>query len=104
MGLRQSRIGLVDAVEQSGHAIVAWMHRDSGDRGGAQTVAQHGGGAPGLAPVVGGVVPASATTRRSMVTNRPDSGRFDQVVSAVTWTRTTMPSPRFAAVTIGVPS
>ena len=37
------------------------------------------------------VWPESATTRRSMSTNRPDSGRFDHVVSAVTWTRTRAP-------------
>ena len=39
-----------------------------------------------------------------MSTNRPESGRFDQVVSAVTWKRTTRPSPRRSAVMIGVPS
>ena len=42
--------------------------------------------------------------RRSMSTKRPESGRFDQVVSAVTWKRTMSPSPRLSAVTIGVPS
>ena len=44
------------------------------------------------------------TIRRSMSTNRPESGRFDQVVSAVTWKSTIRPSPRLSAVTIGVPS
>ena len=39
-----------------------------------------------------------------MSTNRPDNGRFDQVVSAVTWKRTMRPLPRGAAVTNGVPS
>ena len=46
-------------------------------------------------------VPARAVTRRSMSTNRPESGRFDQVVSAVTWKSTIRPSPRLSAVTIG---
>ena len=39
-----------------------------------------------------------------MSTNSPDRGRFDQVVSAVTWKRTIRPFPRRAAVTSGVPS
>ena len=39
-----------------------------------------------------------------MSTNSPESGRFDQVVSAVTWKRTISPLPRRAAVTSGVPS
>ena len=48
--------------------------------------------------------PALATIRRSMSTNSPDSGRLDQVVSAVTWKRTIRPLPRGPAVTSGVPS
>ena len=42
--------------------------------------------------------------RRSISTNRPDSGRFDQSELAVTWKKITCPSPRLAAVTSGVPS
>ena len=42
--------------------------------------------------------------RRSISTNRPDSGRFDQSELAVTWKNTSWPSPRLAAVTSGVPS
>ena len=42
--------------------------------------------------------------RLSMSTNAPDSGRFDQRVSAVTWNSTIMPLPRGCAVTSGVPS
>ena len=42
--------------------------------------------------------------RRSISTNRPDSGRFDQSELAVTWKKITWPSPRLAAVTSGVPS
>ena len=42
--------------------------------------------------------------RRSISTNRPDSGRFDQSELAVTWKNTTWPSPRLVAVTSGVPS
>ena len=48
--------------------------------------------------------PARSTIRRSMSTNRPESGRFDQVVSAVTWNSTIRPLPRRSAVTSGVPS
>ena len=39
-----------------------------------------------------------------MSTKSPDSGRFDQVVSAVTWKSTIRPLPRRPAVTSGVPS
>ena len=39
-----------------------------------------------------------------MSTKAPDSGRFDQVVSAVTWNSTIRPLPRLTAVTSGVPS
>ena len=42
--------------------------------------------------------------RRSISTNRPDSGRFDQSELAVTWKKITWPLPRLAAVTSGVPS
>ena len=42
--------------------------------------------------------------RRSISTNRPDSGRFDQSELAVTWKKISWPSPRLAAVTSGVPS
>ena len=35
----------------------------------------------------------SATSRRSMSTNRPDSGRFDQSALAVTWNSTIRPAP-----------
>ncbi len=48
--------------------------------------------------------PLNATIRRSMSTKRPDNGRFDQVVSAVTWNSTMTPLPRWSAVTSGVPS
>ena len=41
---------------------------------------------------------------RSMSTKAPDSGRFDQRGSAVTWNSTIRPLPRRAAVTSGVPS
>ena len=52
-----------------------------------------------------GATPAdSATSRRSMSTNRPDSGRFDQSALAVTWNSTIRPAPRVAWVTSGVPS
>src|SRR5688572_12890015 len=44
------------------------------------------------------------TARRSISTNRPDSGRFDQSEFAVTWNSTIQPSPRLDAVTRGVPS
>ncbi len=53
---------------------------------------------------VAGEAPAWATTRRSISTNRPEIGRFDQVVSAVTWNSTISPLPRLTAVTSGVPS
>ena len=47
----------------------------------------------------------SATSRRSMSTNRPDSGRFDQSAFAVTWNSTISPgAARRPAVTSGVPS
>ena len=46
----------------------------------------------------------SATSRRSISTNRPDSGRFDQSALAVTWNSTIRPAPRAAWVTSGVPS
>ena len=42
--------------------------------------------------------------RRSMSTNTPDSARFDQPVSAVTWNKMINPRPRFTPVTSGVPS
>ena len=42
--------------------------------------------------------------RLSMSTKAPDSGRFDQRVSAVTWNSTITPLPRRLAVTSGVPS
>ena len=42
--------------------------------------------------------------RRSMSTKVPESGRFDQLVSAVTWKRISQPLPEGAAVTSGVPS
>ena len=42
--------------------------------------------------------------RRSISTNRPESGRFDQSELAVTWKKISWPSPRLAAVTSGVPS
>ena len=47
---------------------------------------------------------ARSTTRRSMSTNRPESGRFDQSALAVTWNSTTRPLPWRSAVTSGVPS
>ena len=47
---------------------------------------------------------ASDTIRRIISTKRPEIGRFDQSVLAVTWNKTTQPSPRFSAVTSGVPS
>ena len=50
------------------------------------------------------LVPASATTRLSMSTKVPDSGKSDQRVSPVTWKRMISPLPRRAAVTSGVPS
>ena len=50
------------------------------------------------------VVPASATMRLSISTKLPDSGKFDQRVSPVTWNSTIRPLPRRAAVTSGVPS
>ena len=59
---------------------------------------------PAAASLSAGAAPARATMRRSMSTNRPESGRFDQVVSAVTWNSTISPLPRGAAVTSGVPS
>ncbi len=46
----------------------------------------------------------SVTTRRSISTNSPESGRFDQSEFAVTWNSTIKPWPCFAAVTSGVPS
>src|SRR3546814_2653035 len=46
----------------------------------------------------------SATTRRSIPTNRPLSGRLVQSALAVVWTSTSQPPPRRSAVTIGVPS
>ena len=42
--------------------------------------------------------------RLSMSTKVPESGRFDQRVSAVTWNKTMSPLPRRTAVTSGVPS
>ena len=45
-----------------------------------------------------------ATSRRSMSTNRPDSGRLDQSALAVTWNSTMRPAPRALCVTSGVPS
>ena len=42
--------------------------------------------------------------RRSISTNRPDSGRFDQSELAVTWNKMIWPSPSLRAVTSGVPS
>src|ERR1700683_3347455 len=50
------------------------------------------------------VVPARSTIRLSISTKEPDSGRFDQRVSPVTWKSTIRPLPRRAAVTSGVPS
>ena len=55
-------------------------------------------------PSVLALDPASETTRLSMSTKAPDSGRFDQRVSAVTWNSTIIPLPRGCAVTSGVPS
>ena len=46
----------------------------------------------------------SATSRRSMSTNKPDSGRLDQSALAVTWNSTMRPAPLVASVTSGVPS
>ena len=46
----------------------------------------------------------SAEMRRSISTNRPDSGRFDQSELAVTWNRMIWPSPSLRSVTSGVPS
>ena len=46
----------------------------------------------------------SATSRRSISTNRPDSGRFDQSALAVTWNSTIRPAPARRRVTSGVPS
>ena len=46
----------------------------------------------------------SSTSRRSMSTNRPDSGRLDQSALAVTWNSTTRPAPFGISVTSGVPS
>ncbi len=45
-----------------------------------------------------------STTRRSISTNRPDIGRFDQSEFAVTWKSTSWPFPCLAALTSGVPS
>src|SRR5207248_3082713 len=45
-----------------------------------------------------------STSRRSMSTNSPDSGRFDQSALPVTPNRTTRPAPCGADVTSGVPS
>ena len=46
----------------------------------------------------------SASTRSSICTNRPESGRVVQAVLAVVWTRISQPLPRRAPVTSGVPS
>ena len=46
----------------------------------------------------------NSTSRRSMSTNSPDSGRFDQSAFAVTWNSTTRPPPSGISVTSGVPS
>ena len=46
----------------------------------------------------------SADIRRSISTNRPDSGRLDQSELAVTWKRMIWPSPNLRSVTRGVPS
>ena len=69
------------------------------------------GGASAVALAVAGQrfaapppVPPRLAMRRSISTNRPDSGRFDQSELAVTWKKITWPSPRLAAVTSGVPS
>ncbi len=43
-------------------------------------------------------------TRLIISTNKPESGRFDQLALAVTWKRTTRPLPLASAVTSGVPS
>ena len=43
-------------------------------------------------------------SRSSICKNRPESGRLDQLASALTCTSTIHPSPRRAAVTSGVPS
>ena len=45
-----------------------------------------------------------ATTRRNISTKVPDRGRFDQLVSAVTWKSTSQPRPDWTADTSGVPS
>ena len=42
-------------------------------------------------------VPPRLAMRRSISTNRPDSGRFDQSELAVTWKKMSWPSPRLAA-------
>src|SRR5262249_53582 len=68
-----------------------------------------GGAPPGLVAVIGrvrwgGAVRGRQTSRGSISTKLPDSGRSDQRVSAVTWNSTIMPLPRFTAVTSGVPS
>ncbi|MEJ0018162.1 MAG: hypothetical protein WDN25_16655 [Acetobacteraceae bacterium] len=61
-------------------------------------------GASTVLSAVGATPTDSATSRRSMSTNRPDSGRFDQSALAVTWNSTTRPAPRVVCVTSGVPS
>ena len=48
--------------------------------------------------------PALWVSRSSICTKRPESGRLDQSALAVTWKRTTRPSPSWRPVTSGVPS
>ncbi len=73
-----------------------------GDRAGVSVAGALEAAAP--ASEVRGASPASATVRRSISTNRPEIGRFDHTVSAVTWNRTSRPWPSWRAVTSGVPS
>ena len=48
---------------------------------------------PSSAPASAPSPPALWVSRSSICTKRPDSGRFDQSALAVTWNRTTRPSP-----------
>ncbi len=89
------------ATSSAGRAVAV----DGGAHELAEPVQRLGRAPAGRRPAASPATPAdSATSRRSMSTNRPESGRSDQSALAVTWNSTMRPAPRGAAVTSGVPS
>src|SRR3984885_181964 len=89
----------VRAISLAGRPVAAWGGGDN-----SPYPSRVSAGARTLLSEIGATPTDNATRRRSISTNRPDSGRLDQSALAVTWNSTMRPAPLVVSVTSGVPS